>query len=176
MSIIQEALKKVQNTPGHDARKKESPVVKKEFEEMVGAKPVSFVKQKKLANKFASKKALLGVSVIFVLLFLSAGLMLIKSVRPRKSGSGESWNTPSRAQEVVYKPKANFIAKNKKINPREPEFILNGIMRREDGFMAIINNSIVSEGDFVHGATVIRIDEQSVVLESKDAEITLSLK
>jgi hypothetical protein len=41
---------------------------------------------------------------------------------------------------------------------------------------AIINNSVVTEGDTVSGAVVKRISRNSVVLEYDKLEITLNLK
>jgi hypothetical protein len=49
-------------------------------------------------------------------------------------------------------------------------------MYQEDLPRAIINNVMVEEGDMVQGATVRKINEGSVTLVSKDAEITLKLK
>ena len=57
-----------------------------------------------------------------------------------------------------------------------PDLVLNGIMSLSDGPRAIINNSIVGVGDSISRAKIIKINSQSVIMEYRDAEITLSLK
>jgi len=56
-----------------------------------------------------------------------------------------------------------------------PKFILNGIMYMESGSHAIINRSVVKEGDVVNGAKVIRIDKNTVTLNLKGNDVTLRL-
>lgn len=54
--------------------------------------------------------------------------------------------------------------------------VLNGIMYLDDGPRAIINNSIVTEGESVEGAVVKRINRKSVILSSGGSEFTIDLK
>jgi hypothetical protein len=58
----------------------------------------------------------------------------------------------------------------------QDEFTLSGIMDLEDGPRATINNATLSEGDNVGGAKVVKINNDSVVLKKRDAEIVLHLK
>jgi len=57
-----------------------------------------------------------------------------------------------------------------------PDFVLNGIMILGAGPEAIINNSVVEEGDKIGDAQVETIDDSSVVLKYKGKKITLKLK
>ncbi|MDD5421924.1 MAG: hypothetical protein WC592_03505 [Candidatus Omnitrophota bacterium] len=59
---------------------------------------------------------------------------------------------------------------------RLPGFVLNGIMELTDGPKAVINNLIVAVGDTVDGAVVSKIDRKNVVLKVSDSEINLDMK
>ena len=59
---------------------------------------------------------------------------------------------------------------------RHTGLVLNGIMYLDEGPRAIINNSIVTEGDNIDGAVVRKINRKSVVLSSGGSEFTLNLK
>jgi len=86
-------------------------------------------------------------------------------------------------QEITYKPIASKIELEPNAHPviglqksYEGQFILNGIMYLNTGSRAIINNSVVMEGDTISGAKIMRINKRNVVLNFNNLEITLSLK
>lgn len=89
--------------------------------------------------------------------------------------------TPSR-QEVVKKDdapaekeKPSFFPIRPAV-PAPPKLELSGIMYLDAGPKAIINGSVVKEGDLIQGATVKKIDPTDVVLDYGDVEIQLNLK
>lgn len=61
-------------------------------------------------------------------------------------------------------------------NTNNSNFVLNGITYSETNKIAIINNQVLKEGDKVDKAILIKILEDSVVLELADKEITLTIK
>ena len=75
---------------------------------------------------------------------------------------------PSR-QEVVRKDAAP-------VSKEVPKFELSGIMQLDAGPKAIINGSVVKEGDAIGGATVGKINNSDVMLNYEDFEIQLKLK
>jgi hypothetical protein len=58
----------------------------------------------------------------------------------------------------------------------DPTFVLSGIMMLEGGPRAIINGFVVEKGDVIGGANVERVDNDRVLLRSGDDKITLKLK
>jgi len=55
-------------------------------------------------------------------------------------------------------------------------YVLNGIMYREERAQAVINGSVVEEGDAVNGATVKKIERDRVVLNVEGAEVALVMR
>lgn len=176
MSIIQEALKKIQyNIHAEEVYQKSQQ--KDKVEDTPSFKKPTDLVQETQPNRNNFKLIIL-LSVIFV---VSAGFAVKQFVDVR---------SPSSRQEVIYKPisKTDIKLEDKIANvgqavsqaietkPRYPDLSLNGIMYLEDGPRAIINNSIVEVGNTVAGATVTKINKKSVVLESNGVEITLKLK
>ncbi len=78
-------------------------------------------------------------------------------------------------QEVVRKDMPESPAPKKFPAAPPPKFMLSGIMYIESGPKAIINGSVVQEGDVISGATVKKIDRVDVVLSYEDLEILLKM-
>jgi hypothetical protein len=66
------------------------------------------------------------------------------------------------------------VAKKKKT--RFPDLVLSGIVQLVDGPRAIINDVMIGVGGIVNGATVTKIDKDSVSLEKKETQITLGME
>ena len=84
---------------------------------------------------------------------------------------------------IVFQPQqpagaaaSSVESTNVKAAQTAPEFVLNGIMYLEGSPRAIINDSMVEEGEMVNGARVVKIDKKNVLLEYNGAEIILGLK
>jgi hypothetical protein len=54
------------------------------------------------------------------------------------------------------------------------QFRLNSIVIDKDRQLAVINNTILFAGDFIHGAQVVHIRKQNVLLKLKEENILLS--
>lgn len=163
MSIIQEALKKAE---------------RKKWAGEAGP-PQTDTAPKKMPFRIMPFFLMIFIAVtIFAALqfYLEAGS---KSKKMTKVGADTAPH-----QEIIYKP-----VEDKKAGPDEPptsllthlespkpNFILNGIMYLRDVPQAIINNSLVREGDVVSSATVVKINKNSVVLNLNGIEIQLILK
>jgi hypothetical protein len=91
--------------------------------------------------------------------------------KPEPQGSKETAAAPSPAP-VSAPPKALRRA----TEAQYPQFALNGIMYLNDRPQAIINGFTLEEGDTISGATVVRIEKNSVILHMNDVEIMLTLK
>ncbi len=188
MSIIQEALKKIQ----YNIETHQKPQQKDKIDDTIFLKKPINLTQKTMShgNNF---KLTISLFIIFIIL---AGLAVKQLLIDRKTDKkikmpAETYvRSPSSYQEVIYKSisKAEIKSEQKnanlgqiagqiiETNLKHPDLSLNGIMYLEDGPRAIINNSIVEVGNTVAGATVTRIDRKSVALESNGVEITLNLK
>ncbi|MBI4974429.1 MAG: hypothetical protein HZC19_01230 [Candidatus Omnitrophica bacterium] len=156
MSIIQEALKKAQRKEAHE----------------IG--PVKIGSASKKAPSFK-------IMPIFIAALITVSIVATRQFST-KPGFGLFKNTAkvdfvetAPHQEIVYKPIVEKVAKPDEPHTK-PTLILNGIMYLEDGPQAIINDALVREGDIVKGATVIKINKDSVVLTLNDVEMTLILK
>ena len=184
MSVIQEALHRVQSEAKASEVCPETPQIKKMPEATLGPKPIAKKNKKKIAlDKTALTILSLVVITAFSLFFLIQIFALIKKNQEKTRSSA--------VQDVTYRPiiktgEKVFSAKrvksldtpasNLKDITGHPGLTLNGIMYIEEGPKAIINNSIVETGDLVSGAKVIKINPKNVVLEHNEVEITLNLK
>jgi len=202
MSIIQEALKKAQRYK--DARatvKKEVPLKVdiapgNEAAAQKNILPPFLSKSAKRRFNFAPAAA-----IVIVIALISA-VFAARAFRPENKRTAVEPTTSH--QEISYKPltpqqetpkaQAAAPAVTEDAAPKKaaeppppiavrpdagqgyPDFVLNGIMYLADGSQAIINNSMVTAGDTVSGATVVRINRNSVILNYNNTEITLTLK
>lgn len=183
MSIIQEALKKAQTDEKAPEVRPAAPAPElKKIDRTVSrsTRPVS--RRPVTISRFIGPIVAI-IAVVVAMLFLL--LVLLKGRTDPSAGA------PASNQEVSYRPipkpstaagdvteplQKAALAVNVKGAAGYPDLLLNGIMYREEGPRAIINNVIVEEGDLVSGAKVTKITQKSVVLEFSDVEITLNLK
>ncbi len=159
MSIIQEALKKAQNYIGENRRK---------------TLP-SFPESPRASQRSPGPNIILVVILFVTLAFVLKGFLPEIKFKAKADGKKTIEIEDLKAyQEISYKP---LISKPEKVAmPQCPELILNGIMYLAERPQAIINNSVVEEGDTVSGAKVLNIKKNTVVLNFNDVEISLSLK
>jgi hypothetical protein len=177
MSIIQEALKKVQRTTSAKIKNTGPAHIPYRKDASEGDIVKGMLKPRK------KKNAMPGIIVKMIVYVLAAAVIAAaffislsawRKARPMVIAGQDE--IP--AQEVTYRPMSNIEIKGGYIaGDDRPELILNGIMYLGQGnSKAIINNAIVMESDTVKGARIMRINERNVVLEYKDTEITLRLR
>ena len=164
MSIIQDALKKANNTtpkPEIKHEKKLTPI------------PLDV---KKLApeKKIAGPKHVYYLMIGFLLILLLGIIMIVS-----RSSQSAVMPVPAKKTETVILPKierreepVSSLRKREGISG----FVLNGIMQLVDGPRAIINDIVVGEGETVNGAKVEKIKKDSVLLNYNDSEVTLNIK
>lgn len=192
MSIIQEALKKVE--PVDSVRTvKDARAEKASSPDVIPAKaeqPVPVKRRAAIANS-PSKIPVFIVGVIALALTGTGIFYILKRPAPSVPAPAvKPLEEPASHQDTIYKtieqsvtgdPGA-AVAKDIASSPpsivraEPPDLVLNGIMYLETGPRAIINNAIVSEGDMINGATVSSINRKNVILKFNNLEITLNLK
>lgn len=203
MSIIQEALRKSQNdylrkkTPEPSRIIRLSPVPQK-IDAQNKIEPVKVKQGKIKSNKvklnrkenkltvfwFVSLIILVIMAAIAIILFLSYVSYRL-SVRQKIHQAVQLPPAVVRlapvTEETVFEPVPQANAKQEGkasvdvTKERPPNFILNGIMHLEDGPKAIINGYIVDKGDKINGATVMDINEDSVLVSLDDSKVKLKL-
>jgi len=160
MSIIYDALKKVQNNINPGA-------------EFNNGHP----KLKRKLYLIASLTIVAGIAIISIVSILLGNSKKISKANVLQAQVAKGLNAiPSK---TIFKetPKQE----NEQISPapkKEPSetFTLNGVFFSQDEGYALINNRIVKEGDSVGGATVKSITLDRVELEREGQSITLSEK
>ena len=188
MSIIQEALKKAQqkitsSTPIAKEPKNEN-IVNTIYTSQPSydyTPPVPVAKDKpvnRTATFLIVAVLLVGVVIIYMMHkhAMKAGPAIdasrqVVTYKPKQEKPASTLPAPEKAAAPA--PIASLI---RGISASQPSLILNGIMYLTDNPKAIINNCIVSEGETVDGATVVKINKNNVVLNFNDTEITLKLK
>ena len=160
MSIIQEALKKVEKPNESRKEKREgSPIFKEEIK-----KPI--VEREAIGSKYVY------YSITAVLLILLAGIV----IRISYSSPADAPLPIKKAEPILPKierreEKLTSVRRRENVGG----FVLNGIMYLIDGPRAIINDIIVGEGETVNGAKVKKIKKDSVLLNYKDSEVALNI-
>ena len=178
MSIIQEALKKAQDT-------QEAPPPLSQPQPAV-TETAPFRAEPPAPSKAVFKPVMIAAFAAALIITAGFGAHFFSSIK--KSFPAKT-NPPDTAiqQQVTYKPAATPVPEPKgPLAPIQkmadlksavpPKLILNGIMYIETGPRAIINGNTVEVGDSVSGAEVRRINRDNVVLTFNDAEITIDLK
>lgn len=87
------------------------------------------------------------------------------------------WFSSSQALEDPTRPpsaeiKTHYVETKKS---QQPRWTLNSTLVSSVRRTAIINNQAVSQGDRIHGATVVSIESSSVRLREKGREVTLMM-
>ncbi|MFA4842324.1 MAG: hypothetical protein WC658_00610 [Candidatus Omnitrophota bacterium] len=155
MSIIYEALKKVEN--------------------------LNAIKKPLDSPRLARHKT--KTHLLFILIvasgFLAASILFnLLSHTPEKKIVAVPQVPPAilipAAQEPLPAGQEPAVVERPKEEPPAAKFILNGIFFSQNEGYALINNQIVKSGDNVAGASVKRVDPNEVELESAGKVITLS--
>jgi type II secretory pathway component PulC len=189
MSIVQEALKKAQH---NYAGKKSLP----QAHEEPGQEPAATVPVEALDMRVITKKIAIIVSVI-ALLALATGFgirtlfsKMVTMDKERKSKNLTAVVQKTPPDKVVPPPPSSEIVERATEKPlalassgqadQSPSLVLNGIMYGEENSKAIINGTLVREGDVISGAIVTSITAKSVLLKynnnDNQVEVALRLK
>ena len=187
MSIIQEALKKVQEIKSPRAGVMDKwPDRPGRPSDKVRFPPPTSNPTKPGKKLFSPMNLKLALPIFLII--LAVPFFIFAQTRIYGSAAKNSRNS---SQEVSYKTiikpadtktenygvsQIKHFASAIKLSPGYPDLVLNGIMYLEDGPRAIINNSIVGEGDTISGAVVHKINRRDVILRSDDTEIKIDLK
>ncbi len=192
MSIIQEALKKAQS----DHVKADEPAAPKN--EDVALAPTFTKRAPHIEVALQSRAKSIPLALLIMLAFAAVVFtanhffVLQTGVGLQNGSDVVGKAVPAYRQEVAYKgPEKKSdtlgagtglgdVVKSLPISNIKsddtPLFLLNGIMYLETGPKAIIDGSVVEEGDVIRGATVKAINKNNVILDYKDREISLNLK
>lgn len=166
MSIINEALKKA-----GEARKdfpEPEPLVSE-------PQPEPKVGRKKKSNK---RLIILGISSLMgcVLLF---SFFLVKKPLIGEKIEKQSIPEVSFEEEVIFpapKQKEGSVKETVIQEEKSPSLFLTGIIRGYGRPVAIIDEKIVEEGDFIGGARVVEIGQGEVRLNFEGEDLLLTLK
>lgn len=186
MSLVQEALDKIQEKRfGKESlRAKGAAAIPNMAPAMAGSQPV---------KKHASLPVpAAGVAVAVV----AVALLFVFVLFGTNSGESPKKAEPARLpvevkQNVIYRPMTPvnkegpgamqavmapvIEAMTRSSLSGMPKLVLSGIMYIEGDPRAIVNGYTISEGDFVSGAVLKEIRENSVIFTSNGVEITISL-
>jgi hypothetical protein len=153
LSIIYDALKKVEETTDKGSSGKEEPKAK----DRCKPKPIL-------------------IYILVILLGLFVGNMAISLLTRPKAKPISSSALPA----VIPVNKIPAPIREEKtapsLNPaqtREPALTLNGVFFEQDQGYALINNQILKVEDIIQGAKVEEINLEKVVLEFEDRKLTL---
>lgn len=134
-------------------------------------------------NNQREKRSNMSLPFLFVVLLAAAALYFFRDafpgIKPAAIKSKEA--VPVAAPQAAPSAPVNIPAplqiqaNTVVIKNTDPEFIFSGVMFLEDGPRAIINGSVLEEGDTIGGARVERIEREKVFLKYKNEEITLNL-
>ncbi|PIQ90966.1 MAG: hypothetical protein COV71_01645 [Candidatus Omnitrophica bacterium CG11_big_fil_rev_8_21_14_0_20_41_12] len=148
-----------------------------------------FIQENETKNKPAAKIFPSPKLLLVYFLILLAGILLSKFIfdllsRPQErtlasdSRSAPLQSPKAASVEPSVKPvlPTAVIAPLENKNTAEPSFILNGIFFSDNDGYALVNNQIVRENDSVDGATVARITQTTVELDSNGELTSLSTR
>lgn len=168
MSIINDALKKVQQNL--EWRKKiiststsvPTPSAKEKF---------SHISQIIILGSF------LGSVLIFILLFTlyPKQKTIIPSTTDNKEKSSMEKVVTALIPSLSSDPKPLPEAKSSTAKNRVIGLTLNGIIQMNNGYVALINNKIVKEGDAIGEKKVLKIDEKQVKIFNNGETVILQL-
>ena len=178
MSIIQEALKKAEGS-GPKIESSPIPAVKPAGTPVKEGRPAVALKTKAAAKKSVSPIfifAPIAFAVITVTAFFVFNNRFLPAKEPAPERSSAAVAAPAAPPALTDIPSPSRQEIVSKVPPKDtPRFILNGIMYIESGPKAIVNGSVVEEGDVIGGATVKKINKGDVLLGYEDADILLDL-
>jgi len=154
MSIIYDALKKVEGkTEGEQPKKAPSAV------------------------KFVVYAGIIILGILIASLFfnfISSFFQKDTKVASRQI-SGASTQAPVSLPEErkIQEPEKQPVQREK---GELPPLALNGVFFADNTTVALINNQIVKEGDNIAGLTVLKIGEEEIVLGNQDSTVKLPIK
>ena len=159
MSIIYEALRKIQNSSKGAFR----------------ANPNAPLKSVPTRRPSVKKE------ILFALAGITAGFFAVRLIaEPRKPPNTAP---PALLEAVLTRPvsarvnAAAPIATHEETHEQKiPELILNGIVLSKDGNLALIQERILKVGDDVEGAVIEEITDKQVVLAFQNQKIVLKTK
>ena len=156
MSIINDALKKTEESIHRNSRKETT----------------------KLVKKSKVRSYLLYILIFALGIFLSSLIfkMIKDKIEPAHINQADKI-TPKldqKSQTPQTIPATIATPLPEEQNKVEKKFILNGIFFSDNDGYALVNNQIIREGDLVDGAKVEKITVNSVVLSNEGKIITLS--
>lgn len=186
MSIIQEALKKVQSDY---AQKKISPPKVKIKQEAVPSDTGkrNLFKALRMKKKLTPMRLTImsSIMVVFIssMVIVGFGLKLFLLFREtaEKKRNKEVPLAVVTPQNLSQTKAAPAIPKRNKpsydtAESRPPNFVLNGVMYLDGKPQAIINGYMLEEGDMLNGATVMLIDKDYVLLNLNDSKIKVKME
>jgi len=150
MSIINEALKKTENSILQNEAKKNASADKK-----IKAKPF-----------------LLYILILLIGIFLSNFIFSLLGHKAKIAQTPEKTTPQQPLALPIFPPQPMLPQEEHKTPPGT--FVLNGIFFSNDDSYALINNQIVRENESVDGAKVVAITENTVELDNQGKSITLS--
>ena len=151
MSIINDALKKAE----------QEGTSKSPLTSLLKNKPLLENRQRRAKNLLP----FIGIISVILEAFLLYNLFPKKTAVDKKSLLAHK--SPAR--------QANTLTGTRTIDAKE-DLSLSGIVFSEKGSWAVINDSIVREGDMIEGAKLLKIEEESVELAFPDKKLILNLK
>lgn len=179
MSIIQEALKKIEGSGGSRKESGETKRAEKGPETKQAEKPVftQAIKKPVVDKRYTGPKYIYYI-ITAALLSILAGIVVKISYSPPAVVSPEA-AVPApvmKAETILPKIERRYepVAASAKKGGAE-NFVLNGIMYLVDGPRALINDIMVGEGETVSGAKVVKIKKDGVILNYNNSEVDLSI-
>ncbi|GEM_PF-5580582 len=173
MSIIQEALKKVGNVAVEERPQPTNTVgIEKTGKPIFLDSPVTTVRQRARPARMNPV-----IFIILLIALVSAGLsifQLLKKDVMNAPGDAPVVSSPIDSGAFMKRTDGQDAALQSGL--AKAKFVLSGIMYLDGGSKAIMDNSIVREGDMVSGALVKKIEKNSVLLESMGLEFRIDLK
>ena len=157
MSIINEALKKTEQSIHKNAAKEALPS----------------------GRKLAIKHYVIYILILIAGLFLSNFIFTLISAKVKtSSGLNQSLSSTNQPVKEISPILSTAIVTSapvfKENKTPGADFVLNGIFFSDHNSYALVNNAIVRENDFVDGAKVKTISANTVELDSGDKRITLT--
>ena len=112
----------------------------------------------------------LGVSFVFIG-FLASGFSLMLLINSYRQKTMVKYVEPK--NQASQKPVLNLPLVSK---PETPQLVLNGIIAMKGEYMALINNQILKEGDYIQDMRIVSITKDKVELYSKGKLTVLTQK
>jgi len=189
VSIIQEALKKAQDTYLKKTAPKKEPVQELQKDNIVNTQTEHFSMPVPAHHAVMPLPILLIASIIILTVLIGFGFKSFSSGHKTDPAKEPSSYQETSIKQISKEPVQDIapeaegiISPFRRTIPSSfmaggtPELVLNGIMYLQEGPKAIINSTVVREGDLISGATVKAINKNNVLLSFNDSEITLTLR